>query len=126
MERLVGARTIADLKKRILPAGLRDVQDWTGITLTFMRRGDTGWYDVVTAPVISMPASNSQPLQAIGGLETSVRKTLTVWADDVADENGLKQGDRFNHDGHVCIVQMVHPPRLDTYVRVEYTMLEGN
>ena len=126
MERLVGARTIADLKKRILPAGLRDVQDWTGITLTFMRRGDTGWYDVVTAPVISMPGSNNQPLQAIGGLETSVRKTLTVWADDVADENELKQGDRFNHDGHVCIVQMVHPPRLDTYVRVEYTMLEGN
>ena len=126
MERLVGARTIADLKKRILPAGLRDVQDWTGVTLTFMRRGDTGWYDVVTAPVISMPGSNNQPLQAIGGLETSVRKTLTVWADDVADENELKQGDRFNHDGHVCIVQMVHPPRLDTYVRVEYTMLEGN
>lgn len=125
MERLVGSKTIQRLKTRTLPAGLRDMQEWTGVTLTFMRREGTGWRDIVTAPVISMPSSNSQPLQAIGGLETSVRKTLTLWAEHVSGANELKQGDRFNHDGHVCVVQMVHPPRLDTYVRVEYTLLEN-
>lgn len=123
MERLVGSRTLQRLKTRTLPAGLRDVQEWTGVTVTFRRRGDSGWADVLTTPVISIRLEGNQGADVIQ--ETTRRGTAKVFAESLALEH-LQQGDRFTWDGHVCVIDVVQPMRLDTYVAIDFTLLEGN
>lgn len=127
MERLVGARTIATLKNRILPAGLRDMQDWTDVSLTFRRRSGTGWVDVNATPMpaISIHLGGNQPTEAMGGVETSTRGTAKFWAEDVA-ATPLRPQDRFNWNGHICTVDLVAPQRLGVHVTVEFTLLESN
>ena len=123
MDRLVGSKTIQRLKTRTLPAGLRDVQEWTGVTVTFRRRGAEGWADMLTAPVISIRMEGNQGADSIQ--ETTRRGTAKVWADAVAD-TPLQPQDRFSWNGHVCVIDVVQPVRLDTYVAIDFTLLEGN
>lgn len=125
MERLVGSKTLQRLKTRTLPAGLRDVQELMGVTLTFRRRDVAGWADVLTTPAISIRLNTGQPLEAFGGVETTTRGTAKVWAAGV-DDTPLMQGDQFVWDGHVCVVDLVAPVRLDTYVGIEFTLKEDN
>lgn len=125
MERLVGARTIAKLKNQILPAGLRDVQDWTDVSVTFRRRSGTTWADIATMPAISIRLGSNQPTEAMGAVETSTRGTAKFWAEDVAAAP-LRPQDRFVWNGHVCTVDLVAPQRLGVHVTVEFTLLEGN
>lgn len=125
MERLVGSRTLQRLKKQVLPAGLRDVQEWTEVTLTFIRRDpESGWGSILTLPVISIRLNSAQALEAIGGVETTTRGAGKVWASDV-EETQLKPKDRFVWDGHTCVVTLVHPARLETYVAFEFDLLEA-
>lgn len=127
MERLVGDRVLANLKERILPAGLRDVQKWTGVTLTFMRQdAETGqWRDIVTCPAISIRLGQQQPREAMGNVETTEQGQLKVWAADVAGANEIRPGDRFVWNDHTCVVVLSGPVRLDTHVTMTFRLLEG-
>ena len=127
MERLVGSRTLQRLKNQVLPAGLRDMQEWTDVSLTFRRRSGTGWVDVNTTTIraISIHLGGNQPMEAMGAVETSTRGAAKVFAADVAD-TPVREQDRFTWDGHVCVVDLVAPTRLGVHVTIEFTLLEGN
>lgn len=124
VDRLVGADVIADLKDNVLPAGLRDVVDWTDTRVAIMRRDDdTGAFGLALECDAISIRMNKQSQPATGQPETSQTGTLKVWAD--AGE-GIIQGDRFNWDGRVCVITMVRPMKLGVYVAVDFRILEGN
>lgn len=120
VERLVGSKTIQRLKTRTLPAGLRDVEEWTGVTLTFRRSTGTGWEDKLTTPAISIRLNDGRGVEALGGVETTTRGMVKIWADAE-----VLHGDRFLWGGHWCVVDLVQPTRLGAYTTVEFTLMEN-
>lgn len=125
MDRLVGAATIEKLKRETFPAGLRDVADWFGTSLTFRRRNaSTGVFaDVGTVKVISVKLDSNTSTEAPGDVETTTTGALKVWAADF-EAAPINQDDRFNWDGHPCVVTMVQPTKIDTYVAIMFRVLE--
>lgn len=128
VDRLVGAAVIADAKD-LLRAGLRDVQDWYGNpTITFQRKriGSAGYDDVVTLTAISPKLDGMQAREALGAVETTTPGVVKVWANDVADLHKVQQGDVFDWQGRPCVVTLVQPIKVETYVAIEFRLKVEN
>lgn len=105
--------------------GLETVRRWQDPQelLTFRRRTDAGWVDVAAnINPISVRLDSTQ--EQDGRVELSTSGVVRVW---VADLNGatLQPDDRFNWQGHVCVINVVPPTRFD-HVAAGFSLLEGN
>ena len=108
----------------LMGQGLQTVQDFQdpAVTVTFRRRGDSGYTDVATVQPISIRLENQQPQETTA--ETTTTGICKVWEIDVRGAEP-QPGDRFSWLDHTCVVDVVPPERFG-YLAIQFTLLEGN